>query len=223
MSDPVPRKDEKFNPWVRNVCIKAETAAPALNIPIEVFTPIDAKLGIWSAAWTAFLAPNHGAMDRQAKNDARAALEPAVRDLIRQYLINNPALTNRMKIDMGLPIHDTTRTKPANPSTTVDVWKIDSSIIRRLGIWYKNSEGKSRAKPLHYHGVRVNGAILDHYPQGLYELTDSFFNTASPFIKRFTEAERGKTFYFVLRWENDSAGNDEGVGDWSEIHSAVVP
>ncbi|GHV76940.1 hypothetical protein AGMMS49942_17610 [Spirochaetia bacterium] len=223
MADLVPNKDEEFAPWVKNLVDKADTQAAALAIPANVFTPIIAKLNIWSTAWAAFLAPNHGAMDRQAKNDARADLEPAVRDLIREYLINNPLLSDRGKIDMGLPIHLTTRTKPADPDTTVDVWKIDSSVIRRLGFWYKNSEGKSRAKPPHCRGVRMNGAILDHYPLGLYELIESYFNSASPFIKEFPEAERGKTYYFVLRWENNSAGNGKGVGAWSEIHSAVVP
>jgi hypothetical protein len=223
MSDLVPRKDEEFDLWVNNLFTKAEAQATALGILPSAFTAPKEKLAVWSAAWAAFRAPNSGDMDRQAKNDARAVLEPASRDFVREYLINNSALSNSGKIDMGLPVHKTTHTKAADPSTTVDVWKIDSAVIRRLGIWYKDSVGKSRAKPLNVRGIRMKAALLDHYPGDTGELTNAVFNSASPCIREFAEADRGKTYYFILRWENNSAGNGTGAGPCSEIHSAVVP
>jgi hypothetical protein len=68
-------------------------------------------------------------------------------------------------------------------------------------------------------GVEVRLAILDAPPVDWDELLDSRFDTRSPLKLTFTGADRGKTLYFALRWENTT-----GVkGDWSEIYSARIP
>ena len=41
----------------------------------------------------------------------------------------------------------------------------------------------------------------------------------TPYALEFAEAERGKTVYVALSWQN-GRGN---IGQWSEIQSAVIP
>jgi hypothetical protein len=221
--DYVPTKDEEFDHWVGNLVTKSDDLSGPLNIPASAMTTVLGQYATWHGVWILFLDPAHSAVDTQNKNDARIVMEAAIRAFVKLYLINNPALTNGNKVDLGLPIYSTTNTPAEDPTTIPLVWKIDSGIIRRLGVYYKDSVGKSRAKPKHVHGAQINGALLDHYPTSIDELYEAYFNTASPFIRIFAEEGRGKTYYFILRWENNKAGNGKGVGDWGEIHSAIVP
>jgi hypothetical protein len=50
-------------------------------------------------------------------------------------------------------------------------------------------------------------------------LVHSDFDTTSPCILKFDEADRGKRVYFCLRWES----NTNLKGPFGEIYSAIIP
>jgi hypothetical protein len=51
------------------------------------------------------------------------------------------------------------------------------------------------------------------------QLVQSSFHTRSPFTLEFHGAERGKTVYFALRWENTRGEK----GPFGPVQSAIVP
>jgi hypothetical protein len=155
----------------------------------------------------------------QDKNDARNVLKKAVRQAVRQYLAFNPAVTDKDRDDLGLPIYKTTRT-PSPVATTYPDSDVDSSMIRRLTIhFYDQGHQHSKAKPAGQHGAEIKWAILDTPPESLSDLINSSFDTHTPFTLEFDQNQRGKTVYFCLCWENTRGEK----GPWSEIQHAIVP
>jgi hypothetical protein len=67
--------------------------------------------------------------------------------------------------------------------------------------------------------VEIRWAILDQPPAAIAEMVNSEFDTRNPFTFNFEEDQRGKRFYFVLRWENGIGGK----GDWNPITNATIP
>jgi hypothetical protein len=158
-------------------------------------------------------------MSIQGKNDAREALEKHLRRVVGEYLIRNHLLTHEDFKMLGLPIHKTTRT-PAPVAESYPDFDIDSSMIRCLIIHFFDRSGEhKRAKPPGQHGAEIRWAISDTPVVNLKELTNSSFDTRTPFTLEFEGDERGKMVYFCLRWENTRGEK----GHWSPIQSAIVP
>jgi hypothetical protein len=135
------------------------------------------------------------------------------------FLKGSPLVTDDDLIAMGMPPRHFGRTA-ASIAITYPAYEIDSSTIRRLGVHFFDQKKKStRGKPQGQHGAEIRWAILDSPPTKISDLTNSAFNTHSPFILDFDEDQRGKTVYFCLRWENTRGEK----GPWSEIVSAIIP
>ena len=118
---------------------------------------------------------------------------------------------------MGLPVHKTTHTD-APVATTIPYVQAVLNLIRHLRFDFSGSEG-SKAKPEGQHGMELVARIGGEKPAGVHELTRSYFDTHTPLTIEFTEEDRGKTFWYAVRWENTTGEK----GPWSEIMSAVIP
>jgi hypothetical protein len=190
---------------------------PWTHIPPDEVAKLTNAYAVWHAAYEATLKP-HTPVETEAKNDARAAGEQVIRPFKRRYL-DDPPVTNEDRVAMGLPVRDLVRTPDKKPETIPEA-ETDSSVIRRLGIHFKDRGAKSRAKPHGVHGAEICWNVQDQPPVNIdEELVHSDFDTASPFILVFGEADRGKRVYYALRWE--SATNLKG--EWSEVYSAIIP
>jgi hypothetical protein len=135
------------------------------------------------------------------KNETKEALTEALRTFIKGYLTYNPAVTDADKENMGLPLHDGTRT-PTSAPTTIPELELDSSVIRQISVHFKDAGSEKRGKPAHVHGVELRWALLDNPLSSVEDLTKSAFDTASPYTFTFDEADRGKALYICPRWEN---------------------
>jgi hypothetical protein len=219
-ADFIPRADAVFNGWQNILMSNVASRAPALNIPLAEVAALQVLQNRWKTAYAATQDPatcTKGAV--KEKQEARDAYEAGWRKLIRTYLTYNPALTDKDREDMGLPIHKTTRT-PAPVAATYPNFDIDSSVIRCLSVhFYDQGSKRSKAKPPGQHGAEIKWAILDTPPATIAELSQSEFDTHTPFTLSFEENQRGKTVYFCLCWENTRGEK----GPWSEIVSAIIP
>jgi hypothetical protein len=153
------------------------------------------------------------------KDETRDALIKAIRDLNRVYLANGPAVTDEDRMNMGLPIHKTTRT-PAPVAKTHPAFRVDTGMMYRLIIHF-HAEGsdKPRAKPPGQHGVEIRWMISDAPVEDADALVHSAFDTRSPYTLDFQGHERGKTVYLALRWENTRGEK----GPWSPVQNAIIP
>ena len=91
-------------------------------------------------------------------------------------------------------------------------------MIRRLTIHFRDSESTSAAKPKGVHGAEIKWLIADEKPH-VEDLQNSSFDTRTPYTLEFSDAQRGKTVWLSLRWENTRGEK----GPWCEMISAIVP
>jgi hypothetical protein len=71
---------------------------------------------------------------------------------------------------------------------------------------YTGTARGCRGKPEGVAGIEIRWALLDHYPARVAELSNSAFDTASPWVKDFDEADRDKRVYYCGRWEVPAEG-----------------
>jgi hypothetical protein len=222
MSIFIPRSDPEFDSWQENLINKVDPIAGPLGIPEAVITLTHTKQARWITAYKAAKNPDtRNKVLVVEKNEARNDYELNVRDLNNTYLMHNPAMTDAMRVDMGLPIHKTTRT-PAQVAKTYPIGRADTSMLRRIIIHFANqdaSEETSKAKPAGQHGAEIRWALSETPVVNVEDLTHSSFDTHTPFTLEFRGDERGKTVYFCLCWENTRGQK----GPYSPIESAIIP
>jgi hypothetical protein len=113
------------------------------------------------------------------------------------------------------------RGTPNDPPKDVPHFNFFIGLLRHIIIYF-GLYGKSmilRGRPKGVHGAEVRWGILDLAPKNIDDLHESSFMTASPFDFEFKEEDRGKFFYFCIRWENTTGQK----GPWSEIVGVRIP
>lgn len=221
-TDYLPPKDKDFQYWVIVFLNYLFNALQRLGFPNEVYNTLAGMRDDFGGKLDVAENPaTRTKLTVQAKNTVRTALKAAIRQAVNEYLTHNHAVTDEDRDGLGIPIHKTTRT-PSPKATTYPVGKADTSMLRRVTIHFADqhaTEETAKAKPAGQHGVEILWAIRDMPPALLKELTNSSFDTHTPFTLEFEEDERGKTIYFCLCWENTRGEK----GPWSPIGSAVIP
>jgi hypothetical protein len=219
--DYIPTNDAQFDVWQRHLMKYLGTAGilSGWDIPQAAF---DALLPLQSS-WKQRFADAENPDTRShaqviAKNEARAAYESALRAFVKSYVTYNPKPTDADREYMGLPVHKSGRTPAPVPGGT-PVFKIDTSVIRRLTVHFYDDSNERRAKPAGVHGAEIKWDFSDAPVVNPDKLTHSGFDTASPYTIEFAGEDRGRTVYFALRWENTRGEK----GPWGEIISAIVP
>jgi hypothetical protein len=222
MSTFIPRSDSEFDSWQENFINKVDPVAGQLGIPEAAIELTHTKQARWATAYKAAKNPDtRNKVLVVEKNEARDDYESNVRGLNNTYLMYNPALTDAMRIDMGLPIHKTTHTPVPPPQGKVD-FTLEQLSGSRIGVYYHahdEERGTKNAKPFGVHGVELAWAILDTPPSSYAELVHSVFDTRSPYVFQFDLSDAGKHFYCCLRWENTTGQK----GPWSETKTAIIP
>jgi hypothetical protein len=218
--DFVPGPDRDFLGWFSFLLsyVSSDGRLARFGIPEEEFNRLHAEITDFAEKLQAANKPETRTKAAvQAKTDSRKVVEKDGRMFIRRFIDLNPQVTNADRDDMGLPIYKTTR-DPA-PVATMFPWvKIITNLIRHLSFDFGGAEA-SKAKPEGQHGMEMAGIVAPEKPADIHELTMSYFDTHTPLVIEFTEEQRGKTFWFVVRWENTRGQK----GPWSDIMSAIIP
>jgi len=152
--------------------------------------------------------------------DARATFVPVYRQLYRGLLKNNPCVTDEDLVAMGLPKRSANKPTPTPRPTTIPTADVKMPSPGVLVVHFSDRGSTSKAKPAGVHGVEIAWALLDEHPQNDWnKLTNYAFDTKTPSQFTFSGRDRGKKFYFALRWANTRGER----GNWSEIYEAIVP
>ena len=216
----IPRKDAEFDVAQENISCTADVNRDAWNLDGGWLnnTLLPAKEG-WKTAWANYQLPSaRTPVITFAKNEARKKYDQPLRKLVKN-LQSNTKVTDDDLVRMGITIPSSGRT-PSPVPTTYPVFRIDSSIMRRVGIHFHDSSSSgSKAKPRGVHGVEIKWGVSATKPEGPDALPHSSFDTHTPFVLEFSEAERGNIVYFCLRWENTTGAK----GPWGDMGMAVVP
>jgi hypothetical protein len=218
MPDYMPKATAEFILWADRFVSYFFTNAIKWNVSISDATDLknewdDTKLLIEKAE-----DPAQSTHLIVAKKDAAVK---AFRDKVRGFAnheLRTRTVTDDDRIALGLPIHDTTPT-PIGPPTTMPTFVLDLSIPRHIRLRYHDQDNHSEAKPHGVNGAVVAWGILTAPPVDQEDLPHTLLATRSPFTIDFHEADRGKTLYIALCWQNEKGQR----GPWSNIEAGIIP
>ena len=213
----IPTKDVDFNAW-QDIIAKIATTNTTVWLldpdwMKDVFAPARAA---WNNAWVDYANPaKRTTVSTANKNDARREYEKALMTLVANLKVNTK-VTDADRRSMGIHIRDTKPTPVPTP-TTYPILSMDSSISRRITINFRDSESNSLAKPKGVHGAEIKWLIADEQPT-VEQLTNSTFDTRTPYTLIFTDEQRAKKVWFCARWENTRGEK----GPWGDMESGII-
>jgi hypothetical protein len=219
MARTIPTKDVDFNVVQETITTQAISHQVVWGLDVDWLTAelVPAKTR-WVLVWVDYQNPaTRTPLITFEKNEARKSYEPQLRLLVRNLEVNTKVTADDRRA-MGIVISSGSHS-PSPVLTSYPDYDTDSSTIRRVGISFRDQGSTKRAKPKGAHGAEIRWEMLETPPVNVKDLTNSSFDTRSPFTLEFEESDRGKTVYFCLRWEN----NVGAKGPWSEFGFAIIP
>ena len=219
MSDPIPRPDEDFDVFAINLNSKLSSDTAGYGITVADVIPLSAAIALWTSAYAADLANAPVAASlAAAKNTARENATIPMRLLINKIQAN-PAVTDAKRALANITIRDTTRSVIPPPSTA-PIGQVDTSQrFHHTLTWRDSATPNKRGKPDGAYACKLCYKIGGPPPTGPSECTFAAFDSGSPYIMEFDEADAGKTVHWILCWVN--AKFEEGP--CSETLSATIP
>jgi hypothetical protein len=155
---------------------------------------------------------------RKARDEAREDYQKILGQLV-ELLKALPTVTHTDLDDMKIAYDKGGGGRPGPvPFDSPDVTE-DVSTIRYLKFTFRAKGSESRGKPLYVHGTELVGGFFAEQPEHVSQIKQSWFTTKSTLVIEFDEADRGKIFYYCVRWESRSGQK----GPWSKIMSVMIP
>jgi hypothetical protein len=220
MNKSIPRKDADFDE--RQELITSSVVANGAKWGLNMVW-YESEVAPKKTAWIAAYAPCKDTRNRSQnivlhKKVKRNEYEQALRMLIKM-IDGCPGVTDEEREAMGLALPAAGRKTPIPAPASHPACTVDTSRVLRLAVNFRDSDSAAKGKPHGVHGAEFRWAILDAAPETVSELTNSGFDTKSPFVLDFDENRRGKTVWFAARWETNSGLK----GPWGTMFNAVIP
>jgi hypothetical protein len=202
-TDYIPRNEEDFNDFQDNWITKMVAKALAWGIPAGTVTENTDAQTDWVAKYAVGkdeADPNSA--QRRAKNDSRTEYTGIIRKTVKQYITNNPVVTDADKVSLRLTVPDTIRTRSAVPdhSPRGAVSKIDH-LLHDLRITDPETPN-TKAKPKGVARINVYRYIGASPPSGLSDYAFIGSATTSKYVSKFGDGDIGKKAFYILQYEN---------------------
>lgn len=202
-TDFVPRTEEDFNDWQGNYLPKLVANAVAWGIPPAVV------LNNQNAGtdWTAKYAVGNDEADptsaqRQAKNDSRKAFTLIIRSTVKQYITPNPAVTNADRLDLGVTVPDTTRSRvpvPDHPPVQI----INKIIHKQHELRITDPDNPAtKSKPKGVARINVFRYIGTAPPVNISQYSLIGSATKAKFVSKLDDEDVGKKAFYITQYEN---------------------
>jgi hypothetical protein len=201
--------------WKRTLEDPAKAAAYGW-VQAEV-TEVSGKITAFLTARSAYEADNSTAR-RIAKDEAKGEAVDAMRDFANSSVRFNKSMNDEAKEHLGIHPADRIPTSHGRPASQPDT-VVENSVnhfehkVRAL-----NHATGSTSKPADAYGVRYAWQVGGEKPASGEDLPKSKFSRKTTFIVAHTEADKAKTAYYAVCYEN-SKGD---TGPWSPIAEAVI-
>ena len=211
--DYIPDNDAQFNVWLKNFTAKLNANKNTLAFAAASAATLDQQ----QAAYEQALAEEEAArVDFEAKREARRSLrrqsEAEARAAVRAVQADKNA-TDELRAELQIPLRDTTAT-PAPPLTSRPVLTIDFSQRLRHTLEYRDSDTPtSRARPAGATGCEFHAYVGATPPTGTSQFKYVDTDASSPFTVEYTDADAGKTAYYISRWVNQTRGENGARSD----------
>jgi hypothetical protein len=215
--DYVPKPDADFNNWQKPIYNYA-VASLTGYVSADYMADWLQKKNRWEQNYAIVVSGDAKPSEFQAKKDARKALQAVLRDFVKRVINGaaSPYITNAKRVELGLPIYKTTRTR------------------RVIGDHFPMIEGNSVGRAHHIRFYRTDDVnkrgVIDaadgvelYFKIGEYsQVMDDYrfvdVSRRSPYIYVFLPEDAGKAIHWVARWYN-TAGEK---GPWSNFITLIV-
>ena len=213
-TDNVPKNDAAFHIWQGEIITDVQLFATLWGILSVDITTLTAQQTVWIAAFAkGGNKNNRQSPDVQAKDDARAIYEKALRKFIAKWLSHNDKVSDAERTRMGLTVKSGTHTAVALP-TSNPIATIDFSVLLQHTINFVDSDTPtSKAKPSGVIGAEIWGKLGDATVFSYLGLC-----TATPDVIHYVDTDAGLKVSYRLRWVNTKGD----VGPWSTSVTAMV-
>jgi hypothetical protein len=214
----IPQKESELVSWSGNLIDVTKKYKTALGIADEQITELEGARGAYVTLYEKCQTPGHSALDIGQKNDLMKALVGKLQKFVRFHLQNNEAMTDDMRREIGIPVHDTTPTHHPPPDSRPVITTSSNNPFEIILHIHDSATGK-RGKPDHVAGAVVFWGVSDTPVTDAGGLPNSMLVTRTPHIMNFPPADRGKLVYFAACWQTGT-GEKTPSG---EVVSAVIP
>ena len=155
---------------------------------------------------------------RVARDEAAKHLKALIRPFVKQFLMF-PPVSNEDRTAMGLNSPSATRTVSRGRPTELVEFQIVTVAPKILTLRFKQSGASHNAKPSGYKGAVVAYTVSDAKPATPEDCRHIISATRTPFRLIFDAAERGKTVWVAMCWQN--ARGERGV--FSKFKNHLIP
>ncbi|MDR0784559.1 MAG: hypothetical protein LBE74_01575 [Treponema sp.] len=207
--------NDAFLDWSHNFVNGVEANADVLGVPASETTALRAEFGDYETKLAVAKAGNRGKADVAEKNAAKEILMHTERLITKLYIAWNPKVSDALRAELGVSVHDGTRTTIPEPKKRPE-FSFKVLYLMRILINFWNQGSESRAIPYGYNGAAFCyvAAVTDYNL-----LVKSVLLTHSPWTLVLPPEAEGKVLSGAMIWRNEKGEK----GPWSEIQSIVVP
>ena len=219
MADYIPGTEAEYYVWQFNLIDILVENATDWGIPPEVITSLKAAQTRWTTAYEkANNKQNRTAADVIIKEETGESFIKEVRNVVQQWLVRNPKVSDGDRVRMGITVRTNTHT-PVPPPSTFPVGSVDFSFrLQHTISFYDQASAHSNAKPEGVTGCEIYLKADGEAPKSVEEMNFQGTCTASPFVVKFDSTKAGKTAWYWLRWVNRKGE----PGPWSLPISAMI-
>lgn len=210
-SDFIPTRDAELDPFLNNFQTRIAAAPASYGLVAGDATVITGTYNAWHAAFVAATNPATRTHTTIAAKDAQRILTV---DIVRTYantIRANTAVSDSLKLDLGLNVHDTIPS-PVPPPSTYPILAISGAgpLMQDLRAADQSTPTR-RAKPHGAAGLLVFRAIGTTPASDPGAAPFLGFVTRAEFNSSFSSADDGKVATYFARWTNAKGE----VGPWS--------
>lgn len=207
----IPQREADMDEWVNNFKTLIAASPTSYGLVSGDGTAITSAYNAWHAAYLAAINPTTRTPATVAtKNTQKAAVLGVVRGYANTIRANM-AVSDALKIGLGLRIHDTTPTPVPPPSTAPRITFAGMRPGLQDILAADETTPSKRAKPAGAAGLLLFRAVGPAAVSDPEQCRFLSFVTRAEFSSSFDPAENGKTATYFARWTN-SKGQ---VGPWS--------
>ena len=219
---PIPRldefTDEEFHSQEANLRNELRADAAAFGLTPASVAALDAGGAEWGASYGGYLSALSGVHAAKVKKDStRTTYTTNLKSILKKIDLD-PNVSADKKAAAGCVPKGPARKTAVKPMTRPGCRIELRNPLQHTIHFFDELTPLKKAKPAGMRGARIYVKVGGKAPTDQHTCTYLATDTTTPYVNVFSPAERGKTAYYFLFWENTHGE----VGPISELFSAVV-
>ena len=222
--DFIPASEEQFFDWQNNFAIKTAAGAATWAIPTATLTALQTLQSDYLKKYdVANKGKKASRTQKQVKEKDEAILvyQAAIRQLVKEHLAFNIAITDADRLELGITVRDSIRTRSTRPDTipVTVVQPLSGSSLKITVRQAPAADGTSRrGKPANVSAFEIAAWVGPGAPVDGEACTIKDRYSRSPVVLELNAMDAGKTASIFTRW----IGNNGQAGSWGNAVEEVI-